>query len=123
MLTRESRDPFGPHVKGGVDKHTGKENKLRRKKTANFLATKFPDVHLLLTWAEKQAEDIIEEKLAGGCLADPKLQAAKLTVECASIISFHPWGFINNKLTEDAWDLSDIATMWAGLEVLALDHH
>jgi hypothetical protein len=119
-LTRESKNPFDCKEKGDVEKYNGKDNKLWRKKTTNFLAAKFPDVHPLLIWAEKQAEEITDEKIAGGCFADHDLQAAKLTAEYASTISFHLWGFLNTKLVEDAWGLFDSAKMWAGLEVWRL---
>ena len=104
----------------GVDKCNGRDNKLWRKKTTNFLAAKWPDIHQLLLWAERQTEEITDEKLAGGCFADEKLKAARLTAEYATTMSFHLWGFLNTKLTEDAWDLSDSAKMWAGLEVWRL---
>jgi hypothetical protein len=119
-LTRESKSPFECKEKGDVDKYNGKDNKLWRKKTTNFLAAKWPDVHQLLLWAERQAEEITDEKLAGACFADEKLKAARLTAEYATTMSFHLWGFLNTKLTEDAWDLFDSAKMWAGLEVWRL---
>ena len=56
-LTKESKSPFECKEKSDVEKYNGKENKLWRKKTTNFLAARFPDVLPWLRWAERQAED------------------------------------------------------------------
>jgi len=116
-LTRESKNPFDCKEKADVEKYNGKENKLWRKKTTNFLASRFPDVHPLVLWAERQKEAITDDKLAAGCFGDPVLAKAQLTQDYASVISFHLWGFLNTKLIDDAWGLFDSADMWAGLEV------
>ena len=47
-LTREPKDSFDCKGKEDVDKYNGKDNKLWRKKTTNFLASRLPDVHPLL---------------------------------------------------------------------------
>ena len=80
-----------------MDKYNGKENKLWRKKTTNFLSSKMPDAHPLLLWAERQKDAITDEKLAAGCFGDPLLAKAQLTLDYASVISFHLWGFLNTR--------------------------
>ena len=119
-LSRESKNPFDSKGKDDVDKYNGKENKLWRKKTTNYLASRLPDVHPLILWAERQKEAITAEKLETACFVDPALQLIRMTAERATIISFHLWGFLNAKLVDDAWDLLDSAAMWDGLEVWRL---
>ena len=51
----------------GKPKHQHrKENKLWRKKTTNYLASRLPAIYPLLMWVERQKEALTPEKLAAG---------------------------------------------------------
>jgi hypothetical protein len=106
-LTRESKNPFDCRDKTDVEKYNGEDNRLWRKKTTNFLAAKHAPIVELLKWAGTQKTVLTSDR-------------ANTQWPEADAVSFHLWGFLNTKLTDDAWDLFDGAKMRDGLEVWRL---
>jgi hypothetical protein len=84
-LTRDSRNPFDCKEKNEVEKFNGKDNKLWRAKTTNFLAAKLLAVHEMLVWAEKQTEPVVNSILK------PLALMMKELVNDPAVVSYHLW--------------------------------